>query len=163
MSPIQIFRGIAVAVLVLATTGAVVARQGLPQPNVDSVWSYLQAENYTDWQLFPGTSQLQEGGAPHGALLTTYVNQTAREALINGTVPLPVGSIIVKENYMPDRSFAAATVMIKRSAGYNAQANDWYWLKRNADGSVDADGTAQGCQNCHGMAGSRDYVLTEVE
>ncbi len=138
----------------------------LPAPDAQSVWSYLQSATYTDWPLFPETSRFQPGMSPHGALLITYVNDTARNALTRGTGPiapgpLPAGSIIVKENYMPDRTLAAVTVMYK-SAGYNPEHGDWYWLKRAANGNVDAEGKIEGCQNCHSAA-ARDYVLTEVQ
>ena len=140
--------------------------QSLPAPNAQSVWSYLQSAPYTDWPLFPGTSRFQPGRSPHGALLITYVNDTARNALTRRTGPfppgpLPAGSIIVKENYTPDRTLDAVTVMYK-SAGYNPEHGDWYWLKRAANGNVDAEGMVVGCQNCHSAA-ARDYVLTEVQ
>ena len=140
--------------------------QSLPAPNAQSVWSYLESAPYTDWPLFPGTSRFQPGMSPHGALLITYVNDTARTALMRRTGPfpagpLPDGSIIVKENYTPDRTLDAVTVMYKR-AGYNPEHGDWYWLKRAANGNVDAEGMVVGCQNCHSAA-ARDYVLTEVQ
>ena len=138
----------------------------LPAPDAQSVWSYLESATYTDWPLFPGTSRFQPGMSPHGALLITYVNDTARNALTRRTGPipagrLPAGSIIVKENYTPDRTLDAVTVMYK-SAGYNPEHGDWYWLKRAANGNVDAEGKVEGCQNCHSAA-ARDYVLTEVQ
>ena len=138
----------------------------LPEPNAQSVWNYLQSAPYTDWPLFPGTSRFQPGRSPHGAMLITYVNDTARTALTRRTGPfpagpLPDGSIIVKENYTPDRTLDAVTVMYK-SAGYNPEHGDWYWLKRAANGNVDAEGMVVGCQNCHSAA-ARDYVLTEVQ
>ena len=140
--------------------------QSLPAPNAQSVWSYLESAPYTDWTLFPGTSRFQPGRSPHGAMLITYVNDTARTALTRRTGPfppgpLPDGSIIVKENYTPDRTLDAVTVMYKR-AGYNPEHGDWYWLKRAANGNVDAEGMVVGCQNCHSAA-ARDYVLTEVQ
>ena len=139
-------------------------QQSLPAPNAQSVWSYLQSAMYTDWPLFPGTSRFQPGRSPHGTLLITYVNDTARNTLMRRSpipIPLPAGSIIVKENYTPDRTLDAVTVMYK-SAGYNPEHGDWYWLKRTANGNVDAEGKVVGCQNCHSAA-ARDYVLTEVQ
>ena len=125
-----------------------------------------KARRTRDWTLFPGTSRFQPGMSPHRALLITYVNDTERTALTRRTGPfppgpLPAGSIIVKENYTPDRTLDAVTVMYK-SAGYNPEHGDWYWLKRAANGNVDAEGMVVGCQNCHSAA-ARDYVLTEVQ
>jgi len=61
-------------------------------------------------------------------LLTTYVNDLARDALTNGVSLMPAGAIIVKENYMPDSTLAAVTAMHKVS-DYDPAHNDWYWAK----------------------------------
>ncbi|MDH5539467.1 MAG: hypothetical protein OEY03_08695 [Rhizobacter sp.] len=47
------------------------------------------------------------------------------------------------------------------SAGFDAANNDWYWLKRGADGKVQAEGNVAGCIGWHQPA-KRDYVLTSV-
>ncbi len=52
--------------------------------------------NYQDWRLWPGTQKPYEGTTPHGARLTTYVNDTAYKVIKNKSGPLPYGSIIVK-------------------------------------------------------------------
>ena len=137
--------------------------QSLPEPNAQSVLSYLESAPYTDWPLFPGTSHFEQGLAPHpgrspGALITIYVNDIAQDALAHGTGPLPHGSIIVKEDYTPDRTLDVMTVMYK-SDGYDPEHGDWYWLQRAANGNVDAEGMVAGCQNCHSDA-ARDYVWT---
>ena len=132
----------------------------LPAPEADAVWAYLQAEEYrANWGLWPERGQLYTGQEPHGMLLTTYVNAIAADALADGAGAMPAGAIIVKENFMPDSTFAAATVMYK-SPGFDAENNDWWWLKRNADGSVDAAGKGEGCINCHRGMADNDYVWT---
>ena len=73
---------------------------------------------------------------------------------------MPRGAILVKENYTPDSTLAAVTVMVKQSRGYNPDHNDWWFLKRNADGTIDAEGRGEGCQSCHGDAAANDYVFT---
>lgn len=145
------------------TMGAVAGlTQAAPPDTVaDDVWRYMQAQNYREqWALWPGKGRLYKGGDPHGMLLTTYLNPAAMEALSNGAQRMPHGAIIVKENYMADSTLAATTVMYKAPAGYNPDANDWYWIKRNADGTVDAAGRAAMCQSCHGGRADNDYVLT---
>ena len=139
-------------------------QQQLPDTTVEAVWSYLQAQDYESWAHFPGKGELYEGGEPHGALLTTYVNETAARALEGGSpVSIPEGGIIVKENYTPDSTLAAVTVMYKPGVRFNPDHNNWWFLKRNADGSVAASHRVEGCQNCHGAAQDNDYVLTPVE
>ena len=135
----------------------------LPDTTVEAVWSHLQEQGYESWAHFPGKGDLYAGGEPHGALLTTYVNATAADGLEGGSpVSIPVGGILVKENYMPDSTLAAVTVMYKTD-GFNPDHNDWWFLKRAADGTVEASGRVEGCQSCHGGARSNDYVLTPIE
>jgi hypothetical protein len=82
------------------------------------LWQQIQGEKYQDnWSLFPGKGKLYKGTEPHGMLLTTYVNKTAEQVLTSGAKELPKGSILIKENYMPDKTLAAVTVMEKTGDG----------------------------------------------
>ncbi len=97
------------------------------------LWNRIQGAKYTEnWALFPGKRQLYKGTEPHGMLLTTYVNKTAEEGLTSGAKELSKGSILIKENYMPDKTLAAITVMDKTGAG----KDDWFWVKYNPDGTI---------------------------
>lgn len=132
----------------------------MPDTTADAVWAYLQEQEYDSWPLWPGTSALYAGNEPHGMLLTTYVNSIAMSAIDAGMPgEMADGAIVVKENYMPDSTLAAVTVMYKR-VGYNPDHQDWWWLKRNADGSVDAEGKGVGCEGCHQGAASTGYLFT---
>jgi hypothetical protein len=93
-------------------------------------------------------------------LLTTYLNDAAFMALTGEAGSFPDGSIIVKENYTPDGALDATTVMFK-VAGYNPEHNDWFWAKVLADGTVEAEGQAEGCQACHSQERDNDYIMTE--
>lgn len=133
-----------------------------PDTTVEAVWAHLQAQAYREsWPTWPGKGELYAGGEPHGMLLTTYVNGAALDALRTGAGAMPVGAIIVKENYMAsDSSLAAVTVMYKTES-FNPDHNSWWFLKRNADGSVDAGGRGAGCESCHGARADNDYILTD--
>lgn len=97
------------------------------------LWQQIQGAKYQDnWSLFPGKGKLYKGTEPHGMLLTTYVNKTAEQALTSGAKELPKGSILIKENYMPDKTLAAITVMEKTGDG----KDDWFWVKYNPDGTI---------------------------
>ena len=126
-----------------------------------AVWEWLEQQSYQSWPRFPGTSPNYEGSRPHGARLTTYVNNVALDALRTGSAALPVGSFIVKENYTSDRMLDSVTVMYKPSEDYNPDAGNWFWLKRLADGEIEAAGRVTSCQECHAQS-DRDYVRTEV-
>lgn len=145
----------------LTIAGAALAQGDLPEPSAEAVWNYLQEQNYEQWSFWPGKEGFYEGTRPHGAKLKTYVNSSAEEALkdFNGT--LPAGSIVVKENYSPEEELAAVTVMYKPSEGYNPEHNDWFWLKRQADGTIDASGKVESCQACH-QGAENGYLFTEI-
>jgi Cytochrome P460 len=101
---------------------------------------------------------LYEGTEPHGMLLTTYLNQAALEALNDKAGSVPDGAIIVRENYMPDGTYDAMTVMYKVQ-GYNPDHNDWFFTKIGADGTVQAEGQVEGCQACHSARRDNDYIM----
>jgi hypothetical protein len=131
----------------------------MPEPKAEALWSYLEKQEYESWPLWPGKEKLYEGTRPHGALLTTYVNQPALEAIENEAGEMPPGAIVVKENYKPDETLAAVTVMYK-SKGFDSEHNDWFWLKREADGTVVASGKVQSCIACHSRKADNDYLFT---
>jgi hypothetical protein len=152
----------AAAALLMIAAAPQARAQAAPKPTAEAVWQHLQQQEFRkSFRLFPGTQQFYKGQDPHGALLTTYVNATAFDALSKRARTLPDGAIIVKENYMPDKTLAATTVMYK-SKGYNPAANDWFWLKRSARGEVEAAGKADGCIDCH-RPSQRDFILTPVK
>jgi hypothetical protein len=131
-----------------------------PDTTPARLWGYLASTGYAEtWPRFPGTGELYEGSEPHGALLTTYVSRRALGALEAGEAPLPDSTILVKENYAPDSTLVAVTVMFK-VPGYNADHGDWYWLKRKPDGAIEAEGRVQSCIRCHGSHAAGDYIMT---
>ena len=82
---------------------------------------------------------------------------------------LPNGSIIVKENYGQDKETLMAITVMYRTAGFDPQNNDWYWIKFNPDGSVARTPDAEGgkpiagrfasCIECHRSAGGGDLTF----
>jgi hypothetical protein len=135
------------------------APSGVPDTTEAAFWAHLQEANYRSWEKWPGKGELYPGAEPHGMLLTTYVNELARDALTNGAATMPAAAIIVKENYMPDSALAAVTAMHKVS-GYDAAHNDWYWAKWDPNGVVDVAGRVDMCAACHAASASADYLMT---
>jgi len=121
------------------------------------LWDHLVSSKYTNWAPVPGKSDdFAEGGSPHGAFVKMYLNRTAA----GNSKELPSGSIVVKENYGPEKKQLMAVTVMYRSKGYNPDAGDWYWVKYNADGTVakappemqsmPLAGKPMGCIKCHG-------------
>lgn len=135
----------------------------LPAATGQDLWSYLTKVKYQEsFTLWPGKGKLYKGTEPHGALLTTYVNRSALGAIQGKKGTMPAGSIVVKENYMPDKKLAAITVMYK-VAGYNPGGGDWFWAKYTPGGKIEAEGKsgmADMCIGCHGKAKGNDFLFT---
>lgn len=148
----------------LATPMFVVAAEkekaDLPAANGKDLWNYLQQVKYREsFTLWPGKGILYKGREPHGALLTTYVNEYALSAIQGKKGTMPAESIVVKENYKPDKSLAAITVMYK-VAGFNPTGGNWFRVKYAPDGKVLAEGKPNGCISCHGKKKDNDWIYT---
>jgi len=134
------------------------------QTHYSALWNWLKSANYTSWNGPNGTPpDFQEGQSPHGALIKVYLSpHTAADA--NG---LPAGSVIVKENYSPDKKLMAITVM-HRSPGYDPQHGDWYYAKYMPNGmiattppemkSMPIAGKFKMCVECHSAADGNDFA-----
>ena len=133
-----------------------------PDTTAAAVMEYLQQVNYQEtWELWPGKGEKYAASAPHGMLLTTYLNSAAFAALNDKAGSMPDGAIIVKENYTAKGVLDATTIMYK-VAGFNPEHNDWFWTKVAADGTIKKEGKVEGCQTCHGGKKDNDYVMTGV-
>lgn len=116
-----------------------------------------------------------KGQAPHGAVLETITSEV--------TVGGLKGKVVVKRNYggkgvstdavSKDRGkyLKAVTVMFKREKGYDADNNDWFWVKYKPDGSLHTNpkgmmlagrvmkGADKGCIACHSAVKDKDYIF----
>ena len=82
-----------------------------------------------------------EGTDPHGMMLETFYTST----MIGGHT----GALIIKRNYGPEgvtvdqvmnepaKHLRAITVMFQRELGYDADNQDWFWVKFLPDGTLD--------------------------
>ena len=149
---------VAAAVLMMAVN----AFAAMPAADAEKLHQYLTKDKpYTEWKLWPGKGKLYKGTEPHGALLTTYVNDVALKS-IKDKKGMKDGSIIVKENYMPDKMLAAVTVMYKVK-GFNPEAGDWFWMKYAPDGKIEASGKTgmvDMCIGCHAKEKGNDYLFS---
>ena len=138
---------------------------GMPDTTAQAVWTFLQDADYSvNWDFWPGKNRFYPGTEPHGQLLNTYLNAAA-EATVSETTnaPLAPGSMVVKENYAPDSTLAAVTVMYKYD-GYDPDASDWFWAKYGPDGQIQAAGRVESCIQCHGQAAeNHDYLMTAMK
>ncbi len=131
----------------------------------DILWSWLQGKQYTKWNGVDGAPvDFSEGQSPHGALVKVYLSPRTAGNLKD----LADGSVVVKENYSPDRKLMAITVM-HRSKGYDAANGDWYYAKFMPDGkiattppekkSMPIAGKFKSCIECHSAADGDDFAF----
>lgn len=128
------------------------------------IWTYLGNVCYHQWSPALDNGDFQQSEAPHGALVKTYMNRVAA----GNPKTLPNGSMIIKENFSPDKKLMAITVMYK-TKDYNPEAGDWYWVKFDPKGNVaqmdtprgkmQIAGKAKGCIECHSGADGGDYAF----
>ena len=161
MKTLKMIAALAVGGLFLFASGlALAAGSTLPNADGQAVYDYITKTNpYQAWPLYPGKDKLYKGAHPHGALLTTYVSKGAHAAITARAGQFPDGSFIIKENYMPDKTLGAVTVMY-RVKGYDPEAGDWFWAKYKADGAIEKEGKVAGCIGCHAAAINNDWVFT---
>jgi hypothetical protein len=139
---------------------ALAGGDSLPKADGTAVYEYItKTSPYTQWALFPGKGKLYQGRHPHGALLTTYVNDQAADGLDKKVGTLANGSLLVKENYKPDKTLDAVTIMY-RVQGYDQDAGDWFWAKYAANGTIQKEGKVAGCIGCHAAVINNDWVFT---
>ncbi|MGE5893183.1 MAG: cytochrome P460 family protein [bacterium] len=127
--------------------------------DAEKFFIYLTKDTpYTSWQLWPDKGKLQPGKEPHGSFLSTYVNPVAYES-ITQKKDMAFGSLIVVENYGPDKKLIDLSVKIKIK-GFNPVAGDWHWFHYAPDGKVMETGKIGACIECHGKMKENDYIMT---
>jgi hypothetical protein len=143
-----------------------------PSKMASDLWNKIQGDKYREtWELWPGKGKFYKGTEPHGMLLTTYLNEAAYRAVEKNEKELPNGSIVIKENYMPDKTLGAITVMQKIEK-YNPEGGDWFWVKFKPDGnpetaemggkSMPVAGKVPMCIGCHQASNSGiRYIMTK--
>jgi hypothetical protein len=112
------------------------------------LFAWLDGERYREtWELLPGTSPLHPGAEPHGALLTTYVDPVAMEAIERAALSMPPGAAIAVEDYLPDSTLSTVSVMI-RIRDPDPESGEWRFTRFGPAGEV-AAGPMDACRSCH--------------
>lgn len=104
------------------------------------------------------------------AIYQKYASGDAEEVDKLQFASYPIGTILLKENYVSSDNVVSApasiALMIKREKNYDATTGDWQFVQFNASGRVLANGSskdatvATACTQCHQSMAPRDYVFT---
>ena len=157
--PCATFAGALPLLLCLASAGCPSA----PAPDGDSATIF--PENYRS--AFVEVRGCR-ASIEHAATIRVWVNEVGADAYLADENPLPVGSVVVKEEYAgadcsDDADLVAWSVMRKESAGFDAEARDWRFQESAAPSRrVTIDGNST-CLPCHlePECVARDLMCTE--
>lgn len=109
-------------------------------------------------------------GIEHGGTqIRVWVNDIGAAAYQAEEDPLPVGTVVVKEEYegtdcSNDDDLHVWAVMRKESPGFDPDNNDWDWIEYAAPGRTRTSFVKQLCIDCHRDPDcvARDYMCTEA-
>lgn len=128
----------------------------------DRFWAYLKRVQYQNWGPLPGMpAEAYAGSSPHGAQVKLYANRIAA----GQSDKLPVGSILVKENFDEAGQQLMAITAMYRQQGFAPNDGDWFWVKFEPNGRVSTmgkmavAGRVNMCVECHSAAENGDYVF----
>ncbi len=121
--------------------------------------------NYRD--SFVEVRSCRIGNEHDGYAIRVLANPIAAQAYLDESKPLPVGSIVLKEEFVgtdcrDDSKLFRWSVMRKEEAGFDPVDADWHWQRARVDGSLLIDGKGT-CISCHRapVCTARDYMCTE--
>lgn len=147
--------------MLLFSSALIQAADSVPMPEAtgQAVADFItKTSPYEKWSLVPGTTPFRAGKSPHGALQNVYANDIAMKAFAAGTLPMPDGSIIVKDNFNAEKQRVGLTIMYKK-AGFNPEGHDYFWLRLDADKKPVMEGKLASCAGCHAQASATDLLV----
>lgn len=114
----------------------------------EAIFAWLTGERYREtWELLPGTLPLHSGTEAHGALLTTYADPVAMEAIELAALSMRAGAAIAMEDYFADSTLSSISVMV-RVDDSDPNSAEWRFARFGPAGEVDA-GPLDSCGSCH--------------
>lgn len=152
--PIPVFLALA---FLLSSLPCLAADKVLPADG-RSLWSHLKASDYKKtFSLWPGVKEFAKGKSQHGSLTTIYLSRGALDALNGKQGEMPLGALIVKENYDEGKVLQNITIMYK-ARSYNPSAGNWFWAKYSPSGEIEMEGRVKPCIGCHQDQKTNDYI-----
>jgi hypothetical protein len=125
-------------------------------------WTLVAQEQGPDPALGPAH-------AGNDTTVTRFIYFEDDATRVNGEYP--IGTVIVKETYNPDKSIHELTAMVKRGNDFNPDANDWEWFMLTPEGNIMTDGEGNPvrganlmngmCTGCHAQAADLDYAFSK--
>jgi hypothetical protein len=97
--------------------------------------------------------------------IVVYVNPEATAAYNANANPLAAGTLVIKEEYDDTNcGHLVSWSIMHKEPGFDPDHGDWHFQHVLADGTIDADGRVERCNNasCHGasVCTARDWMCT---
>lgn len=137
-------------------------KMGMAAPSAASAAILDGLKDYASWPKFDEMPAPTKSEGHMNMFVLGFHNQVVTDAIAKGTVPLPDGAVIVKQQMQAaDAAPMSITVMSK-------QNGQWYWIDATPDGKsvmtmngMPMEGTEVAmCKDCHDNAADNDFVLT---
>ena len=139
-------------------------RPQTPEEFYDTFWRYLVKKDaaYNTWKVLDHEPPKDDIENPHGTVSRTYANEIAAKDPEN----LPLGSILVREDYDDKRKRQSVSILY-RVKDYDKERGNWYYLRFLETGTVAKGedkkalaGKVASCIECHAKASGKDYVFS---
>lgn len=139
-------------------------RPQTPEEFYSSFWSFIVKKDaaYNTWNVIKLETSAEGVENPHSTTSQTYANKVAAD----DSKELPMGSILIREDYDANRKRQSISVMY-RIKDYDKDHGNWYWIKYLENGTVARGsdnkpiaGKVASCIECHGKASGKDFVFS---
>ncbi|MBI2478454.1 MAG: cytochrome P460 family protein [Planctomycetia bacterium] len=139
-------------------------RPQTPAEFYNNFWQHLTKPGaaYNTWKPLEHEPPNVEVENPHGTESLTYANDVAAKDPKN----LPIGSILVREDYDDQRQRQSISVLY-RVKDYDPEHGNWYYLRFTETGTVmkghdnkPLAGKVSSCIDCHAKARGKDFVFS---
>jgi hypothetical protein len=140
------------------------SRPQTPDEFYAALWNFIAKKDaaYNTWNVLDRSAADESTENPHSSISRTYMNKIA----VGDPSALPLGTILVREDYDGNRKRTAINVMY-RVKDFDKEHGNWYWLKYQENGSIVRDengkavaGKVTSCIECHAKAGANDFVFS---
>ena len=139
-------------------------RPQTPEEFHDTFWRYLVKKDaaYNTWKALEHELPKDEVENPHSTVSRTYANEVAAK----DPEKLPLGSILVREDYDDKRKRQSVSVLY-RVKDYDKEHGNWYYLRFTETGAImkgqdtkPLAGKVASCIECHAKASGKDFVFS---
>jgi hypothetical protein len=123
----------------------------------------IEVSAFNNYKKWPLVRKDIPSAAHFNTITDTYVNKAGLKAFNDNTMKLPVGTVIVKENYESNKGNKGKLLMLtgmeKMKAGYDSANGDWAYAKSDPKFMIDNKFDLSACKQCHARSADKDFTF----